>query len=614
MIYNIIESNKQLDNFIDLLGNQEEFAFDIESNTLKTHNHDARLVGISFSYKEGQATYIPFNYPSDHSTFTYTYDQIIDKIKTPLESEYIKKIGHNMKYDCRILNRFGINVQNIYFDTMVAAYCIYGDRIKLSLDDLTLHHFNFIKVRTKSVIPKKTKANPNPSMLDTPIDKVGMYGAEDVDYTYRLYKVLKVLLSQEEFSYANNIFYNIDMPLVPVLTRMECNGVKVDESRLGTIRDDLSKDLEDIQLGVNEVANREVVLTNPSDVGSLLFEEKKVHENLNKEIPITESGRKATNKEILKEFASDELVHMVLDYRGLIKLISTYVIALPEYVSKHTDLIHPFFSQTRTSTGRLACSEPNLQNIPARSKTGKKIRSAFVSRWKGGQILAVDYSQAELRILAHASGEPVFVNAYRNDEDIHRAVASEVVFDVPKEQVSDQQRTTIKTINFGLMYGMRAKKLANTLGIPQERATAIMDKYMGKMEGLKNFLDGARSSARLLGYTETLFGRRRYVTKIFSDEQLLQWSAEREAANHIIQGTNADIIKLAMIQCDDMLSSGNFKSKMLLQVHDELVFDVHPDELSFMKDKIVHIMQNIVQFSVVMKAEGKYADSWSEAH
>ncbi len=614
MNYKIIRSNQELDQYITKLNNQEEFAFDIESNTLQTHSESARLVGISFSYKEKEATYIPFNYPKDHKDFTYTYDQILEKIKQPLENESIRKIGHNIKYDCRILNRFNINVQNIYFDTMVAAYCIYGDRIKLSLDDLTLHHFNYIKVRTKSVIPKKSKVNPNPSMLDTPIDKVGIYGAEDVDFTYQLYKLLRQLLSQEEFSYANNIFYNIDMPLVPVLIRMECNGVKIDEPRLGSIREDLSKDLESIQKDVNEVADREVMLTNPTDVGSLLFEEKKVHESLDKPIPKTSSGRNATNKETLKEYAGNDLVDMLLDYRGLVKLISTYVISLPEHISRHTDMIHPFFSQTRTSTGRLACSEPNLQNIPARSKTGKKIRSAFISRWKGGQILAADYSQAELRILAHASGEPVFINAYKNNEDVHRAVAAEVVYNLPKDKVTDSQRTIIKTVNFGLMYGMRAKKLANTLGIPLSEAEDIMDKYMNKMEGLKSFLDGARKTATLLGYSETLFGRRRYVSKIFSTDKIIQWSGEREAANHIIQGTNADIIKLAMIACDEMLSSGNFKSKMLLQIHDELVFDIHPDELSFMKDKIITIMENIVRFSVSMKAEGRYADSWADAH
>lgn len=450
MSYKIIKSNDEFDKFIQTLNIQEEFAFDIESNTLQTHSQEARLAGISFSFKEKEATYIPFNYHKDHKYFTYTYDDILQKISDPLQNESIRKIGHNIKYDCRILNRFGINVQNIYFDTMVAAYCIYGDRIRLSLDDLTLHHFNYIKVRTKSVIPKKSKSNPNPSMLDTPIELVGIYGAEDVDFTYRLYNVLKQLLSQEEFSYANHIFYSIDMPLVPVLIRMECNGVKIDELKLSSIREDLSKDLDSIQKDVNEVAERDVMLTNPTDVGSLLFEEKKVHESLNKPIPMTSSGRKATNKEILKEYVGDELVEMLLDYRGLSKLISTYVISLPEHISRYTDLIHPFFSQTRTSTGRLACSDPNLQNIPARSKTGKKIRSAFVSRWKGGQILAADYSQAELRILAHASGEPVFINAYKNNIDVHRAVAAEVVYNVPKEQVTEPQRTIIKTVNFGL--------------------------------------------------------------------------------------------------------------------------------------------------------------------
>jgi DNA polymerase-1 len=611
--YNLIDTDNKLKDLISVLNNQDRFAFDLESNSLDTHALDTLIVGISFCFKENEAYYIPFNLPKSEE-FTYSYSDLIEIIKEPLTNSSIKKIGHNIKFDCRLLNRFGINVKNIYFDTIVAAYNIYSDRLNLNLDDLTLHHFNYIKVRTKTLIPKKSKTNPNPSMLDSPIKDVAFYGCEDVDFTYKLFLLFNDMLKQPEFAYAKSVFYELDMPLVSVLINMECNGIKIDEDRLALMRDDLCNQLKEIQEKINFLAGREIILTNPTDLSKLLFEERKVQEKFNKPILKTSTGRNSTSLSTLEEYKGDEVVDTLLEYKALAKIISTYVMVLPDYISRHTGYMHPFFTQTRTSTGRLASSDPNVQNIPARTSVGKKIRSVFVSRYPGGLILAADYSQAELRILAHASEEPVFINAYRNNEDIHRAVASEVVYQKPRNEVTDSERTIIKTVNFGLMYGMRPKKLAATLNISVETSQDIMDKYMNKMSGLKDFLDQARVTAKKLGYTETLFGRRRFVSKIYSENQMDQWAAEREAANHIIQGTNADIVKKAMILIDEMIESRNLKSKLILQVHDEVVLDVHPDEISFMKDEVCRIMQEVVNFKVTMKAEGKYAQNWAEAH
>lgn len=605
--YNIVNNKESYKALLDDIRNRSLFTFDLETTGLATHSEEIQIVGIGFCYSAGSAYYIPFN-------GVLNSNEILNDLKDIFENDTISKTGHNVKFDARVLDRFGIKVKNIIFDTMVASYCLYGDRIRHNLDDITLHHFNHVKVRTKTLIPKKSKTNPNPSMLQSSIEDVGIYCCEDVDFSFRAYQLFTKLFALEENQAAAKIFYTIDMPLVEVLLEMECGGVKIDESKMDALREELSTELTSLQNEINLLANREVTLTNPTDLSSLLYTELDLCKKYKVNVKSTASGSLSTEKDTLKLFSLEPVVNRILEYKTLSKLISTYILSIPEFISKHTGLMHPFFSQTRTSTGRLASSDPNCQNIPAKNSVGKKIRGTFVSRWSGGKILAADYSQAELRILAHISKEPVFIKAYNENVDIHLAVAADIIYDKPKEEVLKEERTAVKTINFGLLYGMRAKKLAATLNINIKIAEKMMNKYMTKMKGLKNFLDSARDSARANGYTETYFGRRRYVSKIFSSNTMDQWAAEREAANHIIQGTNADIIKLAMIEIKAMLSRRKLKSKLILQVHDELVLDVHPDELSFMKDEVIKIMESIVQFDVVMKAEGLYADSWSEAH
>jgi len=605
--YTIVNNKDQFDFFISELNSQSEYAFDLESNGLVTHGKDTQIVGIGFSWKQGKAYYIPFN-------GEILPEYILANISTAFENESINKIGHNIKFDTRLLDRFGIKVRGIYFDTMVANYCINGDRTTHNLDDLTLHFFNHVKIRTKTLIPKKSKKNQTPSMLDSSVDMVGTYCCEDVDFTYRLYKLLHELLDRPGNEHCKKLFYTIDMPLVSVLTKIECAGTKVSTEKLEYVRQKISVDIEAAQQVVDTLAGRPIVLTKPADISKLLFEDLKLHINKKIDVEKTATGQFSTDAATLKKFEGDPIVDAILKYKLLTKIMSTYVVGLGEHISEHTGFIHTFYGQTSTSTGRFNSSSPNLQQLPSRKEQGKEIREAFVSRFPGGKILAVDYSQAELRILAHMGQEKVFIKAYQNKEDVHTSVASEVVFEVPRDKVTPEQRTIVKTINFGLLYGMRAKKLAKTLNISVEEATAIMEKYMAKMIGLKKFLDNARSYLAINGYTENFFGRRRYIPKIFSNDQLDQWSAEREGANNIIQSTNADIIKIAMIRIQDMLERNRYKTKMIMQVHDELVFDVPADEIDTVKNKIVDIMQSVVSFDIMMVAEAKYGDNWKEAH
>lgn len=606
-MYHIIHSYQELDSLISQLRNQSELVYDTETNSLDTHGLQSEIVGLGIGYDDNDTYYIPFNGELDPK-------EIIERIAPVFSDESIRKIGHNIKFDTRALHRAGIKVENIYFDTMVASYCLHGDRIAHNLDDLALHFCNRVKIRTKTLIPKKSKTNPNPNMKQANIEDVGKYCCEDVHYTYKLYKIFKKLLELPVNGVAKKIFYTMDMPLVTVLTRMECNGVKISEQRLDQIKDTVSNDLAQLQKDIDTIANRSVVLSNNNDIAALLYDELKLNEKLDLDLILTDTGKASTAAATLDQYKGQPIVDKLLEHKMLTKLMSTYITAIPEHISRHTGLLHPFFGQTSTATGRLNSSNPNCQNIPARTKVGKQLREIFVSRYPGGKIMAIDYSQAELRILAHMSKEPIFIKSYKEEKDIHTMIAGEVVYEKDIADVSKEERTIVKTVNFGLLYGMRAKKLAATLKIDVELATKIMDKYLGKMNKLKGFLDRARDTLAEKGYTESYYGRRRYIPKIYSTDKFEKWAAERESANHIIQGSNADIIRLAMIEIDNMIQKNNYKSKMILQVHDELVFDLHPDEIEILPNKVKAIMESVVTFDIVMRADAKVADNWAEAH
>jgi DNA polymerase-1 len=596
----------KLPELVTNLQNTQIFAFDIETTSLKTHSESLEILGIGFSWKKGEATYLQIRDSNEEAeALRQLYDVFAD--------ESIGKIGHNIKYDARVLLARGLKVNGIVFDTMIANYCLVSDRTTHNLDDLTLHYLNYVKVRTKSLIPNKSKKYPNPSLKDADQGQVATYCCEDVDSTFRLYKRLTQELLREENEAARNIFYTIEMPVTSVLLKMEHNGVKIDTDKLDELLNKLQDKISASKSIIDTETGREVVLTNPNDIATAIYDDLKIHEQLGVKIKTTPTGKRSTAATMLDQMADHEVVSSILLIKKYNKLISTYILALPEKISSLTGYLHAYFNQHITATGRLSSSDPNLQNIPARDEEGKEIRGAFVSRWEGGKILSADYSQAELRILAHMSQEPVLLDVYRRGEDAHRAVAARTL-QKTTEKVTSKERDQFKTVNYGIIYGMGSSKLAAELGIDRDTSTQIITDYLNNLPHVKRFIETTKSSLVRHGYTETLYKRKRYIPSIYSQNTLDQWAAQRAGFNHTIQGTNADIIKLAMIQINDWLHSSNLKSLMIMQVHDEIVIDVHPDEIEFIKDKVIDVMESCVCLDIPMIADGNYADSWADAH
>jgi len=607
MKYVIATKLVELDTIISEIEQAGEVVVDLETTSLATHSTTIQIVGIGFCCSEQKAYYIPFNQDNQEIK--------LEDLRQIIESESINKIGHNIKYDARVLNRYGLNIKNIRFDTLIASYCLNGDRTKHNLDDLTLMHLNHVKIRTKDVIPRKSKKLPNPTMMNCEVPKVAAYCCEDVYYTYKLYKLFKSYLELPEYSAANKLFYTIELPLLPVLIGMECAGVAIDRTKIVELNTKFNEMLKAEEKIIASTINREIALTNPNDISKAIFEELKIHEQLKITPAKTPTGKYKTDKNALKDMSAHPFVAALLNVKKLNKFINTYMLSFPQFISDYTGRIHAFFNQTVTATGRLSSSDPNLQNQPQRDELGKEIRALYISRYKdiGGKILAADYSQAELRILAHMAKEPVLTDIFLRGADAHLGVASKI-YNKPEDQITKQERTFTKTINFGLLYGMGPKKLAATLTITKDEAQLLMDQYLGTLKGVRSFIINAEKYLKANGYTETFFGRRRYIPKVFSNDKLEQWAAQREGTNHIVQGTNADIIKLAMVKCDTRFKELNLKSMLILQVHDELVFDVHPDEIDVVKDIVINAMQGVVKFDMPMIVDAKLGDSWAEAH
>lgn len=589
-----------------------EVSFDLETTGLDTHAEDLEIVGLGFTYKPKQGFYIPVNYEHGLSV-----EEILDIFREVLEDDCVGLIGQNIKYDARVCRRYGITLQHIKFDTFVAHYCLYGDRFPHNLDDMSMQFLNLKKIRTKTLIPKKTKANPNPSMKDMPVEDVGHYCMEDTDTTFQLYQHMKELLDLEENSFAKELFYKIELPFLPVLIEMECNGSYVDIDYLDKLHNKYISRIKKYTDFIYKKVGKVFSLTAPSEIAEALYDILKIPEKLGITIPTTsKSGQKKTDKETLEKLEEEPVVRALLKVKEYQKLLKTYVVGLTNSISPVTGLIHGSFNQCQTATGRLSSSNPNLQNIPSRTQEGKAIRKAFISRWQGigGHIYACDLSQAELRVLAALSGDKTLIKAYEEDKDIHDAVAR-VSFKLPKDQpVPKDIRAKAKSVSFGLVYGMKANKLANQLKIPKADAQKIIDDYLDGMPGVKRFLDESEQFTYMHGYSETLCKRRRYVPKAFSDNVIDQWAAARESTNFLIQGLNADIMKIAMIDIQEKIQRHNLKSLMILQVHDEVVFDVYPGEIEKLQEIVTFSMENALSLDVKLVAEGAVADNWSDAH
>ena len=595
-LYQHIEAGIATELFLKKLMKQTSVCFDTETTSLNTHQ--AKLVGIAFSWNKGKGYYISIPENEEEA------QQIIEILRPFFENEEIEKIGQNLKYDIKVLANYNIEVKGPLFDTMLAHYIINPD-MRHNMDVLAETYLNYQPVSIEKLIGKKGKNQK--SMRDVPVTEQTEYAVEDADITLQLKQFFA-----EEIKDADNekLFKEIEVPLLRVLADMEIEGIRLDKDFLKTLSDALNKDILQLEKTIYEEAGEEFNIASPKQLGEILFGKMKLVEKPKK----TKTGQYSTGEEVLSYLAEEhQIIADVLSYRGLVKLKNTYVDALPEQIEEKTGRIHTDYMQTVAATGRLSSNNPNLQNIPIRTERGREVRKAFVPRDENYVLLAADYSQIELRIIAALSKEETMIKAFKDGEDIHATTAAKV-FDVPLEEVTREQRSNAKTVNFGIIYGVSAFGLSNQTDLSRAEAKELIETYYKTYPKLRDYIDEQVEFAREHGYVSTVMGRRRYLKDINAKNQMVRSGAERNAVNAPIQGSAADIIKVAMINIQKKLKDGNYKSKMLLQVHDELVFDIHKEELEELKPIIQHEMENAFQLEVPLDVELGIGQNWLEAH
>ncbi|WP_026933393.1 DNA polymerase I [Christiangramia echinicola] len=582
--------------FAEKLLKQKSVCFDTETTSLNTL--EAELVGIAFSWEAGKGFYIPF--PEDREEA----QKIIEELREFFENDTIEKIGQNLKYDIEVLDKYRIKVKGPLFDTMIAHYLINPD-MRHNMDVLSETYLNYTPQPISELIGKKGKNQG--SMRDVPLEKLTEYAAEDADITFQLKNLFEKELDEAE---TRKLFNEIEIPLVRVLADMELEGINLDEEYLKSLSAALASDIKDLEAKIYEAAGEEFLISSPKQLGIILFEKME----LSKKPKKTKTGQYSTSEDVLSVLADEhDIVRHVLDYRGLVKLQNTYVDALPNQVEKTTGRVHTDYVQTTAATGRLSSNNPNLQNIPIRTERGRQVRKAFVPRDENYVLLAADYSQIELRIIAALSNEENMIKAFQNGEDIHASTAAKV-FNVPLEEVTREQRSNAKTVNFGIIYGVSAFGLSNQTSLSRSESKELIDTYYKTYPKLSNFIADQVEFAREHGYVSTVLGRRRYLKDINSRNQVVRGAAERNAVNAPIQGSAADIIKLAMINIHKKLKDENYKTKMLLQVHDELVFDAHKDELEKVQEMIKSEMESAYKLEVPLDVDLGIGENWLEAH
>jgi DNA polymerase-1 len=593
--------------FVKNLMNQTSVCFDTETTGLNPLTAD--LVGIAFSWEAGKGFYVPFprhefseaSAKENHLTEAL---ELIEILRPFFESETIEKIGQNLKYDIKVLAKYNIEVKGKLFDTMLAHYLINPD-MRHNMDVLAETYLNYTPISITELIGKKGKNQL--SMRDVPLDKQTEYAVEDADITLQLKEHFEKELGEAN---TQKLFDEIEVPLLRVLAAMELEGINLDKDFLNSLSEDLNTDILNLEKSIYDAAGEEFNIASPKQLGIILFEKLNLVDKPKK----TKTGQYKTSEDILSYLAKDhEIIQQILDFRGLSKLKSTYVDALPLQVEESTGRVHTDYMQTVAATGRLSSNNPNLQNIPIRTERGRQVRKAFVPRDENYTLLAADYSQIELRIIAALSEEETMIEAFKNGEDIHASTASRV-FNVPIDEVSREQRSNAKTVNFGIIYGVSAFGLSNQTDLSRGEAKELIDTYYETYPKLKAYMSKQVDFARDNGYVQTVLGRRRYLKDINSRNAMVRSGAERNAVNAPIQGSAADIIKIAMINIHDKLSEGDYKSKMLLQVHDELVFDVFKSELEAMKSLIKSEMENAYKMEVPLDVEMDIGDNWLEAH
>lgn len=583
--YAIIDTPEALAKLIGKLQKAKEFAFDTETTSHKPV--EAKLVGFSIAYRAGEAFYLPYT------------KALLDQMQPILEDPTIKKIGHNIKFDALVLENHGVILQGYGFDTMIASWLANPGGFSHGLKSVAYQELGVTMQEITELIGRGQKQI---SMADVPVTDVANYACADADMTYRLYTHLLKKLK------ANNVmqvFTRYEMPLIRVLAQMERNGVLVDTKYLAVMSEELGKTIDTVTKEIYLSIGHEFNINSPKQLAEILFEDLKLPA-----VTKTKTGY-STDEAVLKSLkGAHPIIEPLLTYRELTKLKSTYIDALPTLVNAKTGRLHTSFNQTGAASGRLSSSDPNLQNIPIKSELGAKIREAFVAP-KGSVIASLDYSQIELRILAHLSQDPVLVNAYKRGQDVHTLTAS-VIYGITEDKVTPQMRRSAKTINFALMYGMSAFGLAQAISIPRADAQAFIDRYFASYAGVKKFFEQVTSKAYQEGFVETISGRRRYIPELHSSIPNIRRAGERMAINLPMQGTNADIIKLAMIEIQDYLNEKQFKTKMMLQVHDELVFEIPKHEVQIVIPPIRDYMVNAVKLSVPIAVECKIGNSWGK--
>ncbi len=595
--YRLASSEKEWASLIKTLKNQKAFAWDTETTEIDPNR--ASLVGMSFAVRPKEAWFVPI--PEDEKKGK----DVVDAFRQILAAGKRTLVGQNIKYDALVLKWHGVEVEGPFFDTMIAHYLLAPEQ-RHNLNYLAEAYLHYTPVSIEQLIGKKGKHQL--SMRDVPLDVLAEYAAEDADLTWQLYEILEKELKKEGLY---ELYEKMEAPLIEALVEMEYNGIKVDADFLNKYGKELRKELEGIEAKIFEMAGGPFNINSPKQIGEVLFVRLQIPYRWSK----TKTGQFSTNEEKLSELAHQHpIVREILRYRSLSKLISTYVEALPRMINPRTGRIHSSFNQALTATGRLSSNNPNLQNIPIRTPEGARVREAFVPRSEEYLLLAADYSQVELRLIAAMSGEEAMLEAFRQNLDIHRATAARV-FGVPYEEVTREQRNKAKTVNFSIIYGAGATNLSRQLDIPRKEATALIKSYFEQYPGLKAYMDRVVAEAREKGYVTTLMGRRRYLRDINSRNGIMRSHAERNAVNTPVQGSAADMIKMAMVNIHRLLKEGGYRSKMILQVHDELVFDLHKEE----KDELMPLIEEKMRtalpgLKVPIVVDLGVGKNWLEAH
>ncbi|WP_420554681.1 DNA polymerase I [Neptuniibacter marinus] len=599
--YEVIFEESELDRWIEKLSTAELFAFDTETTSL--NYMEAELVGVSFAVEAGYAAYVPVAHDYMGAPEQISRERLLEKLKPLLESSEHKKVGQHIKYDMNVLANYGIEMQGIAFDTMLESYVLNSTASRHDMDSLADRYLGIKTVKFEDIAGKGKKQL---TFNQIELEQAGPYAAEDADVTLRLHQAIAAQLSKDEK--LSKVFSEIEKPLISVLSHIERNGALVDPNVLGEQSIELAARMIELEREAYEIAGKEFNLASPKQLQQILFEEQ--------EIPVikkTPKGAPSTAEEVLQELALEyPLPKLILEHRSLSKLKSTYTDKLPLMINPRTQRIHTSYHQAVTATGRLSSTDPNLQNIPVRTQEGRRIRHAFIAP-EGYKIVAADYSQIELRIMAHLSQDKGLLEAFSKGADIHSATAAEV-FKVELSEVSSDQRRSAKAINFGLIYGMSAFGLAKQLGISRKEAGLYIEHYFATYPDVQNYMDDVRVKAQEQGYVETLFGRRLYLPEIKAKNAIRRQAAERTAINAPMQGTAADIIKRAMVSVDNWLARADYDVRMIMQVHDELVFEVREDQVDDFVGEVKRQMTGAADLDVPLLVEAGVGDNWEQAH